>query len=70
MEGRGGALPCLFLKIAKSALILGKKGPDIVVLWVKFSIENVVLRVSRRKTEDFWGLFFSCVLNEMFFEVP
>ena len=27
----------------------GKKGPDCVHLWVKFSIQNVVLRVPRRK---------------------
>ena len=28
----------------------GKKGSDSVHLWVKFSIDNAVLRVSKRKT--------------------
>ena len=32
-----------------SLTILGKKGPHSVVLWIKFSIQNLVLRVSRRK---------------------
>ena len=48
VEG-GGRLSCPFLKIEKSVLILGKKGPDSVYVWVKYSIQNVVLRVSRRK---------------------
>ena len=38
-------------------LILEVKGPDCVHLWVKFSIQNVVLTVSRRTQ---WSLF-SCV---------
>ena len=35
---KGGGLPFPFLKIEKVALILGKKGPDSVHLWVKYSI--------------------------------
>ena len=53
--------PLTFLKIEKSALILReKKDPDCVHLWVKFSIKNAVLRVSRRKNSQnvsLWGLF-------------
>ena len=45
----GGELPCPFLKIKKSALILEKKCPDCVHPQVKFAIQNVVLRVSKRK---------------------
>ena len=47
--GGGGGLPCPFLKIKKSALILEKKCPDCVYPQVKFAIQNVVLRVSKRK---------------------
>ena len=48
MEGdRGRPLIPLF-ENRKSALIL-KKGPHSIHLWIKFSIKDVVLRVSRRK---------------------
>ena len=47
-KGEGGDLSCPFLKIGKSGVILGNKS-DFFHLWVKFSIENVVLWVSRRK---------------------
>ena len=50
--------PLLFLKIKKGVLIFGKKGLDCVHLWVKFSIQNVVLRVSRRKKFPAGPLFF------------
>ena len=43
-----GRLPCPFLKIDK-CLDFGGKGSDCVHIWVKFSIRNVVLIVSRRK---------------------
>ena len=39
-ETRGGDLLCPFF-----ALTLGKKGPDSVYFWVKYSIQNVVLGV-------------------------
>ena len=49
-EGRGGrgGLPCPFLKIEKKCPDFGKKWPDYVLPWVKFSIQNVVLRVSEK----------------------
>ena len=69
----GGRLPNPFLKIDKGARFWGKK-PNCVHLWIESAIENVVLRTSRRKSlkENFslWSLFFSCVLDEMFIEVP
>ena len=49
LGGRGEVSPALFWKSKKSALIFGKKGPVIVHLCVEYSIQNVVLRVSRRK---------------------
>ena len=45
-EERG--LLCPFLRTEKGVLIL-QKSPNYVHLWVKFSIQNVVLKVSRRK---------------------
>ena len=47
-----------FLKIEKNALILGKKGPDCVHFWVKFSIQNVILRISKRKKSKMFLCFF------------
>ena len=57
--GRG--LPYPFLKISKM-LWFWEKGPDCVHLWIKFSIQNVVLRVSRRKNSNMLPCrtFFSC----------
>ena len=51
LEGGGWGLPFPFLKI--------KKGPDFIHLWVNFSIQDIVIRVSRRKNSNFslWGLF-------------
>ena len=48
------------------------KGPYRVHLWIKFLILNSVLRVSRRKnfTLSLWGLFLSCIVDEMFIDVP
>ena len=46
---RWESFPALF-KIRKKCSNFGKKGPDCVYHWVKFSVENVVLRVSRIKT--------------------
>ena len=36
----------------------GKKGPDCDHLWVKFSIQNIVLRVSRRKNSKMFPCIF------------
>ena len=57
-----GGLPCPFSKIKKSVLHL----------CIIFSIQNVVLRVSRgEKCKSFpCGAFFSCVFDKMFIEVP
>ena len=61
----GGDLLCPFLKIGKSGLILGNKS-DCVHLWVKFSIENVALWVSRRKNSKMFpcGTFFVVFLTK------
>ena len=69
MEESGG-LPCSFWKSRKECPDFGKKGPDRVHHWVKFSVLNAVLRVSRRnKSKMFpWGASFSCVFVEMFIE--
>ena len=50
---------------------LGKKGSNCVHPWVESSIQNVALRVSRRKNSKVFpcGVFF-CVLDEKFIEVP
>ena len=47
-EGGGDAYPILFLKLKKIALILEKK-PGCVNPYVKFTIQNVLLRVFKRK---------------------
>ena len=62
LGGEGGGLTCPFLKTEKSVLILGKKGPDGVYFGAKYSIQNLILRVSSRKSPKFSqrGLF-SCV---------
>ena len=65
-QGRvGGGLPCRFSKIEEIALILEKKSHDCVHLWVKFSIENIVLRVSRRKNSKIFpcGAFFVLLMK-------
>ena len=48
-----------------------KKGPDCIHLCVKFSIQNVVLRISRTKKFQIFpcGASFSCVFDEVFIEV-
>ena len=47
LRGRGKASPALF-ENRKNYPDCGKKSPDCFDLWVKFSIQNVVLRESRR----------------------
>ena len=70
--GGGSGFPCPFLKMEKSVLILEENCPDCVHLWVKFSIQNAVFRVSKKKNSKMfpYGAFFSCVFDEMFIEVP
>ena len=57
--GGGEASPALFWK-SKKYPDFGKKGPDCVHPWGKFTIQNVVLRVSRRKNSEIFpvGPFF------------
>ena len=43
-----------------------EKSPDIVHLWVKFFIQNVVLRTSRKKNSKIFTYYFFCV----FIKVP
>ena len=52
------SLPCLFLKIEKKNPDFGRKDPDCVHLQVKFAIQNVVLRVSRRKSSKYFLCFY------------
>ena len=59
-----GALPALF-ENQKRWPDFGKIGFDCVHLCGKFLIQNVVLRVSRRK-----GSLFSCAFDKMFIKVP
>ena len=63
-------LPCPFWKIEKNALILGKKSLDSVYFWVKYPIQDVVLRVSRRKGSKIFlvGPFSLCFIK-VFIEV-
>ena len=55
----------LFSEIQKNRPDFGKKGPDWLHPWGKFSIQNVVLRVSRRKQSHFF-----LVGHFMFIQVP
>ena len=63
--GKEGGLPCPFVKFEKRALTLAKKGPNSVHLWITYSIQNVVLRVSRRKNFKIFlrGFFFLCFIQ-------
>ena len=60
-KGGGVRPPLPFFKNHKKCPNFGKKGPDSDHLWVKFSVQNAVLRVSRRKTSKISpsGAFFS-----------
>ena len=63
--------PLPFFKNRKTCPDFGKMRPDCIYLWVKFSIQNVVFRVSRKKTQNFFpACLFFCVFDEMFIKVP
>ena len=72
--GGGGeeASTALFWKSKKSALILEKKGPYCVHPWVEYAIQNIVLRVSRRKSSKMfpWGVFFLVYLTKSLLTCP
>ena len=69
---RGGDFPCPFLKIEKKCADFGNKGPYCLHLRVESFIQNVVLRVSRRKSSKIFpcGTVFSFIFDEKFIEVP
>ena len=56
--------PALFWKLKTSALTLKKICPDCVQLWLKFLLENALLRFS-----NILGTFLSCAVVEMFIEM-
>ena len=58
LGARGIASPALFEHQKKSDF--WKKSPDCVHLWVKFFIQNVVLRVYGRKKMFPWRASFWC----------
>ena len=70
-RGEWGDFPCLFWN-RKKCPDFGKKDPDCVHLRVKFAIENVVLRVSRRKTSKMFPcrVSFSCAFDECLLKCP
>ena len=58
--GDGGGYHCPYFKMEKSALILGTTYPNFVHTWIKSSIKNVVLGITRRKDPKIFprGSFF------------
>ena len=60
------------MKNVKKSLVFWEKNHDCVLLWVKFCIQNLVLRVSSRKNSKIFPCraFYSCVFNKIFIEVP
>ena len=64
-RGQGG-LPCRFFENRKNCPNFGKKGPNCVNPRVESSIQNIVLRVSRRKSSKIFlcGPFFCVVLTK------
>ena len=63
--GRWGVLSCLFWKSKKVPWFFWKKGLDSFHFWIKYSIENVFLRVSWRKNSKIFpaGPFFVFLTN-------
>ena len=61
----GGRPPLPFFENRRNCPDLGKKSHDCVHLWVKFSIENIILRVSRRKNSKKFpcGAFFVLLMK-------
>ena len=64
-------LPCLF-RNWKKCPDFGKKSPNFVHLLVKYSIENVVLRISRRNVSKMFPcrVSFSCVFDKKLSNYP
>ena len=70
--GDGGGLYYPFFKIKKKCPDFRKRGPDCVHPYVKFTIHNVVLRVSQSRYFKIFpfGAFFSGIFDEMFIGMP
>ena len=70
--GRGEASPAVFQKSKKRCPDFRRKGLHCVHPYVKFTIQNVVLRVSKRKTSQFFltGPFFLEFLTIRLSECP
>ena len=68
--GERGRPPLPYFENRKKVPRFCKKCPDRDHLWVKFSIQNVILRISRIKNSNFSLLFFSNVFDKMFIKVP
>ena len=61
----------LFLKIEKSAMIFERKALIVSIIGVKFSIQNVVLRVGEQTPKCFpVGLFFLVFLTKTLSKGP
>ena len=71
LQGREEASTVLF-ENRKKCPDFGEKGPDCVHLWVKLSIQNVILRVCGRKNSKIFSCrdSFSWVFDKIFTEVP
>ena len=71
--GEGGGRPPLpFFENQKECSNFREKGPYCAPPWVKFSVQNVVWRVSSRKHAKIFpgGAFFSWLFDEIFIKVP
>ena len=68
-RGGGGRLPCNFLKIKKMQWFK-KKCHDCVHLWIKFCIQNIVFRVSRRKIFKYFPGIFCVFLTKCLLNCP
>ena len=70
-EEGGGRPPLPYFENRKKVPWFCKKCPDCVHLWVKFSIQNVILRMFRRKNSQIFPCvaFFSSVFDRMFIKV-
>ena len=74
MGERGGRPPLPFFENRKKCPDFGKKSPNCVYSRVESFIQNVVLKVSRRKSSKIFPcrfvFFCVCVFEEKFIEVP
>ena len=63
--------PLPFIENRKKCPDFRKKGPNCVHPWLESSIQNVVLRVPKRKTSEIFPCkaFFSCVFDERFIKL-